>query len=326
MHLLTNTIDLEHNPSASTMPETVASQDKTPAMVSSKPVVHPQPTKKSPSGPPVLSKNATIPSYPVGQLHNSKNRMTQALPSSHGYDRSSGSRGPHYEHFRHTSGPTIPMPGPVPHRPFPPVAAAQGMMNPMAQFPSNVYMSPPVQHQGYHPFQIHPGQMPLQPPLLNAPPFNQPYQSMGPNAPGFHPAPFQDMANNVHNHPISNTNPRGDGGRSYSQSFKNNALYDPYGPERPDKANFATIPPQQTNRRGGKQGMSKYPKQFRHLSEGNGPKFHEPDYSKPRGQYGDRPRAIPAIQEDPEIVNDREFGCYVDWIGPKNTTVRELHV
>lgn len=158
------------------------------------------------------------------------------------------------------------------------------------------------------------------------------YHMVGPAGLGTRSMPLGDMTNAMYFPPGRGMDPRGEMSRRGSQSTGQWPIFNPYGPDRPDKADFATIQPQPNGRKMNRNGSFNNNGRGRKYSTTSRPCYAQPnlereDRPKQSGQYtdGSHPRFV-YIHPNPDIVNDREYGCDSKWIGPKNTKVTELFV
>jgi hypothetical protein len=234
-------------------------------------------------------------------------------------------RMPSIEHMRHPSGPS--MKGAV--RGYVPMGP--GVINPLhlgARLPPNTSMSSPPMH----PVQMEHMQMPPRAALFS-PPGPLPAQLYDPAYQQYAPGPFMDMSNSFQYAPIRSADARGMQ-RSNSQSLKTSGLFNPYGAERPDKAGFATT----GSRKGGRVNYPNNPGRGRKYSAGtfdrslygsypSDPPEHVTRYGS--GQFNEAPQVRQfshPTETDMDIINDKQFGCNYDFIGPQNNTVHQLYV
>ncbi|KAL5378868.1 hypothetical protein DPSP01_008802 [Paraphaeosphaeria sporulosa] len=267
--------------------------------------------------------------YPGPPRHNKRrdrpgtNSYTQT-PHMHGFVENG--RMPSGEHPRHLSGPSLH--GGTVHRYGPPMPGPFNPFPPGARLPSNTSVtSPPM-----HPNQV--DHMEMMPRVAMFPP-------PGPILPQLHdsayqqyaPTPFMDMSNNLQYPQGRDTDAPGMQ-RSNSQSTKTSGLFNPYGAERPDKAGFATTGP----RKGGRGNYSNNADRGRKSSAGTFDRSLYGSYPSDSAENGMRGgsgqffegtqvrQLSNGLEVDPSIVNDKQFGCSYDFIGPQNNTVRLLYV
>ncbi|KAF2629709.1 hypothetical protein BU25DRAFT_272384 [Macroventuria anomochaeta] len=182
--------------------------------------------------------------------------------------------------------------------------------------------------QAHAPGVMHPGMMP--PHAMQNPSMTHGY-SRQPS--GLQSTPYAGPMGDVTNMhyspgmPSQNIDPRHPGDRRFSQQHGNgSALYDPYEGSNPA---FRTV---------GYSNGKKYSQNSLHNSTGRQRKTSFPGSRPYHGQYtNDRPGLLqmggnrffgpkPDREDDPAITQDQEYGCYIDWIGPRNETVNELFV
>ncbi|KAJ4994445.1 hypothetical protein SVAN01_00274 [Stagonosporopsis vannaccii] len=137
---------------------------------------------------------------------------------------------------------------------------------------------------------------------------------------GIPPQSFGSQQNFGSSQPIS--------GHFNQRCITENVLYDPYDGNNPA---FMGSGYSNSNSR------KIYPNNY-HNSNGRPRKTSFPGNRPYQGQYmHDRPALLqsggrrypvqkPYLENDPAITQDREYGCYENWIGPRNETVNELHV
>ena len=142
-------------------------------------------------------------------------------------------------------------------------------------------------------------------------------------------APMGDMTNRHYfpGMPPQNIDLRRPNDHPSSQQRANGSgLYDPYEGSNP------------AFRAAGYSSGKKYNQNGLHNSNGRQRKTSFPGSRPYQGQYtNDRPGLLqmgsnnfsgpkPHLEDDLAITQDREYGCYIDWIGPHNDTVNELFV
>jgi hypothetical protein len=206
-----------------------------------------------------------------------------------------------------------------------------GVMNPPhpgVHLPPNSSMSSPPMH----PVHLEHMQMPPRAALFS-PPGPLPLQPYDPAYQQYAPGPFMDMSNGFQYAPIRSADVRGMQ-RSNSQSLKTSGLFNPYGAERPDKAGFATM----GSRKGGRGNYPNNAGRGRKYSAGTfdrslyGPYPADPPENVTRygsGQFNDAPQVRQfshPTETNLNIINDKQFGCNYDFIGPQNNTVHQLYV
>lgn len=218
-------------------------------------------------------------------------------------------------HTHHPVGP--PLGGP--HHFVPNIPIGPGMVSPgqrgLHTLPNAVMTSPP----------IHPSQVAYPPPtghVVLSPPGSIPPQIHNPAYQQFdhqvipHVTPFVNLANNVPHAPVRGRDIRSISGPS-GQNTKIPGLYNPYDASRPEKAGFVNTGPRKGSRgnltsntgRGYKYSGGAFDRSFSNMCP--------PDYQDYSGRF---------TTVDTSITNDKEFGCDFNYIGPKNTTVRQLYV
>ncbi|KAL5395913.1 hypothetical protein PMIN02_003652 [Paraphaeosphaeria minitans] len=233
---------------------------------------------------------------------------------------------PSGEQPRHLSGASLN--GGTVHRYGPPMLGPFNPFPPGARLPSNTSLiSPPM-----HPNQVEHMQM-MPRVAIFPPPGLLPPQPLDPAYQQYAPTPFVDVSNNLQCPQGRNTDAHVIQ-RSNSQSAKTSGLFNPYGAERPDKAGFTSTGPRKVSRgnysnnagRGRKSSAGTFDRSLygSYPSEppGNGMRGGS-------GQFCEGPqvRQVSNTHElDPNIVNDKQFGCSYDFIGPQNDTVRLLYV
>lgn len=170
---------------------------------------------------------------------------------------------------------------------------------------------------------MHPGA--VTPSAMTGPPIMQVYprQLSSAHMPPL-PAPMGDMTN-IHyggppGTPMHDMNPR----RRRSQHYADgNALYDPY-----EGSNIAFW---NTGYLNGK----KYGQGGVHNANGRprkpsfpGSRLYHGQYTNGRSQTGGPYNSGPKshMGNDPSVTQDRDYGCFIDWIGPQNEIVNELFV
>ena len=197
--------------------------------------------------------------------------------------------------------------------------------------PSTVMTSATV-HPSHtsHPHMVAPVALPPAGPLLSR--FeDRACQQFGPTSSESHVGPFADMAN-MQYPPMRalNTRPYP---RHSSQGMKSATLYNPYDATRPEKADFATSGTRK-NIRG---HFASNAGRGRNYSTGAfdraGNRSNEWDHTENMKTAGYSVVKVAPMRDhkypyesDPTITKDKEFGCDHDFIGPKNTTVRQLFV
>ncbi|KAF3048285.1 hypothetical protein E8E12_011623 [Didymella heteroderae] len=205
-------------------------------------------------------------------------------------------------------------------------------VHPMGNVPPNMlplgYDQDPMGHGTMagqpHPTGVmHPGAMPSH--AMQGPPMMQGYPRQPSNAQGPpFTMPMGDMTNMHYGvppgMPMQNMGPR----RRLSQQHANgNSLYDPYEGNN------------QAFRNTGYLNGKKYSQGSMHNISGRQRKASFPGSRPYHGQYiNGRPQTgasynfgpKPHLGNDPSITQDREYGCFVDWIGPQNEIVNELFV
>lgn len=120
--------------------------------------------------------------------------------------------------------------------------------------------------------------------------------------------------------PMQDMNPQ----RRLSQHYANgNVLHDPYEGSNP------------AFRNAGYSNGKKYNQSGMHNANGRPRKPSFPSsrpyhgqYTNGRSQTGGSYNSGPKshMDNDPSITQDREYGCFIDWIGPQNEIVNELFV
>ncbi|KAJ4381258.1 hypothetical protein N0V86_003607 [Didymella sp. IMI 355093] len=174
---------------------------------------------------------------------------------------------------------------------------------------------------------IHPSTMP--PHAMQGPPMMQVYPRQPSNAQGLPFAvPMGDMTNVRYGGPprmpMQNMDSRRPSERRFSQQHPNcNALYDPsMGNDLAFKdmgyPNGKTYNQNSMNISNGRQRKPSFP----------GSRPYQGQYTNGRpqtgGSYNTRPKSH--LDNNIAITQDQEYGCYIDWIGPKNESVNELFV
>lgn len=235
-------------------------------------------------------------------------------------------RMPSGEHPRHLSGASLN--GGTAHWYAPPMPSMFNPFPPGARLPSNTsVMSPPM-----HPHQMEHMQM-IPRVAMFPPPGAIPPQLHDPAYQSYLPTPFMDMSNSLQQPQVRHPDAHGMQ-RSSSQSAKTAGLFNPYGAERPDKAGFTTT----CARKGSRGNYPNNAGRGRKYSAGTFDRSFYGQYpSDPPGhgmrggssQFGEGPQVhllSKTFEADPNIVEDKQFGCSHDFIGPKNNTVRMLYV
>lgn len=141
-----------------------------------------------------------------------------------------------------------------------------------------------------------------------------------------------DIGNSIHYSQVRDPGGRGLQRRS-SQSVRPSGLFNPYGAERPDKAGFATTGP----KKGGR-NFSNNVGRSRKSSAGMFDRSHHGAYpseypenalTHTSSEFNEGPQLrhySASFTADLDITNDKESGCAFNFIGPKNNTVRQLHL
>lgn len=278
---------------------------------------------------------AGIPAYLGEQVRNAtKPRRSGSNPFSHPLQMQAygeNIRLPSNGHSNHLSGPE-------PHRTNRQVVSNLPIgpnIFPSAQAGLDYLPNATMTSSVMHPVQYLPMVAPatLQPsaPLISR--FEDPaYQQFGSHGNESHVEPFADMANTQYP-PMRAFNAR-PYPRQGSQSMKPSGLYNPYDATRPDKADFATT----GIRKGSRGNFASSASRGRNYSTGvfdrAGSRSNEWDHpenvKKPNGSSVGK--STPMLDtknfndSNPNITKDKEFGCDHDFIGPKNSTVRQLYV
>lgn len=174
---------------------------------------------------------------------------------------------------------------------------------------------------------MHPGSVP--PHAMHGPPMAHGYPRQPSNAQGPpFTMPMGDMTNMHYGGPagvaMQNMDSRRHGDRRISQQHVNGSvLYDPYEGSNPAFRTAQYFGGKKYNQNGlhsnnGRQRKASFP----------GSRPYHGQYTNGRPQTGGPhiPGPKPYSEDNRAITQDREYGCYIDWIGPQNETVNELFV
>jgi len=293
-----------------------------------------------PSGPnlppvvhPMEQPAAMMPTYGNEQLHNPKKPMRSG---SGPWNQASNIHGwgdnVHVVSGEYLRAPSGPFPGNHGQKYIPSLPMGSSMMNMGPAFPPNH----PLTSSPMGPAPVH--FVPIMgPPAPYGPPLpDQDLRNIGPR---HRVGPFVDMTNSMQYPPGRSSNyhnvmdNRNGMTRRNSQPTKILGLYNPYGAERPDKADFATF----NGRKGSRQGVPSNVGRNRKLSSGSfnrvGYGLSEADRSETHvkshiNHYNDGVAPLRSItfQADSSIINDLIHGCSENFIGPQNDTVNQLYV
>ena len=213
----------------------------------------------------------------------------------------------------HTHHPMGPPPHGGPRHFIPNIPTGPGQQGLYAP-PTTVMTSPP----------IHPNQVAYSPAtghVIFPTPVSVPHQIHNPayhllgTHTTSHVTPFVNMANNTQHTSMQGPDLRSIQGIS-NQNVKAPGLYNPYDATRPEKAGFADT----GSRKGGRGNSTNNVGRGRKISAGA---F---DRSVNNSNLSGYPNSGKFNPIDTNITKDKEFGCDLNFIGPKNTTVRQLHV
>lgn len=205
------------------------------------------------------------------------------------------------------------------------VNVSQGMAS--FTYEQNLMASGVVPSQSLHHGILHLGMVPLH--TIQTPSIAHGYarQLSGSQGP-LHAAPMADTTNMHYppNMPPQNIDPRHAGDRRYSQQHSSGALYDPYEGGNPafKAAGYSNSKKNNQNSfqgSNGRQRKTSFPGSRPYYTQytNNGSGLPQPSGHRYPGSKGYR-------EDDLAIVQDREHGCHIDWIGPQNITVDELFV